>query len=155
MAATRVITGGVAFKWEGVPQMRKLFNEFAIQLGPDGMGEARAQLKDVLMKPALVLRDEARDLAPEGATGKLKQSIRVTKGPEDKRGVLVYVDTSKNRAYYARFVERGTSKMAAKPFFRFAIQATRRLIANLIAEDLQPVIEGMATKLGWHPCTAT
>jgi HK97 gp10 family phage protein len=120
-----------------------------------GMGEARAQLKVLLMKPALVLRDEARDLAPEGATGKLKQSIRVTKGPQDKRGVLVYVDTSKNPAYYARFVERGTSKMAAKPFFRFVLQATRPLIANLIAEDLKPVIEGMATKLGWHPCTAT
>jgi HK97 gp10 family phage protein len=151
----KVITGAVSFKWEGVPQMQKLFNEFAVQLGPDGMGEAREQIKDVLMKPALVLRDEARDLAPEGKTGKLKASIRVTKGPPDKRGVLVYVDRSKDGAPYARYVEKGTSQMPAKPFFRPAIQAVRPLVANMIAEDLKPVIEGMANKLGWHPGKAT
>src|SRR4030095_890408 len=120
--ATRVISGK-AVKWEGVNEMKKLFNKMALELGPDSMGEAREQLKDILLKPAMMIRDEAIDLAPEGKTGRLKASIKAEKAPEGERGAVVYVDRGKGGAFYARFVERGTSKMSAKPFFRPAILA--------------------------------
>jgi HK97 gp10 family phage protein len=150
--ATRVITGK-AFKWEGVDEMKKLFNSMAQQLGPDGMGEAREQLKDILLKPAMMIRDEAIDLAPEGPTGRLKKAVKAEKAPEGERGAVVWVAkrSKDGGVFYARFVERGTSKMAAKPFFRPAILAVKPLIANVIAQDMKPLLEGMATKLGWHP----
>jgi HK97 gp10 family phage protein len=152
-----VVGGAKAFKWEGVPEMKKLFNAFAIQLGPDGMGEARAQIKDILLKPANVIRHEARDMAPvyagperKGVTpGRLRDAITATKGPDDRPGVVLYVN--KTLAPYAGFVERGTSKMAARPFFRPAIAAVRPTIANMIAGDIKPLIEGIANKLAYHP----
>jgi HK97 gp10 family phage protein len=141
-------TGGVAFKWEGVPELKRNFNQLALALGPDGMGTARAELKEILMKPALTIRDEARDLAPV-KTGKMQSAIYASKGADNKPGVVVGVDALK--APYARFVERGTSKMPASPFFRPAINATRPLIANMIAGDLKKLIEELATKNGFHP----
>jgi len=146
----RVATTGKAFKWEGVPEMKKLFNEFAIALGPDGMGTARAELKDILLKPAMVIRDESKDLVPV-RTGNLRAAIYATKGPDDKRGVIVGVAGKK--APYAGYVERGTSKMPASPYFRPAIIAVRPLIANMISGDMKTLLEGMANKLGYHPAS--
>ena len=143
-----VATGGKPFQWEGVPQMKKMFNDMALALGPDGMGTAREQLKDVLLVPAQVIRDEAKDLVPV-RTGNLRDSIYAAKGPSDKRGVIVGVDGRK--APYGRFVERGTSRMPAQPYFRPAMAATRPLVANLIADGLKPLLEGMAAKLAYHP----
>jgi HK97 gp10 family phage protein len=144
----RVATTGKAFKWEGVDQMKKMFNDLALALGPDGMGTARDQLKDVLLVPAMVIRDEAKDLAPV-RTGNLRNSIYAAKGPDDKRGVIVGVNG--RQAPYGRFVERGTSRMPAQPYFRPAMAATRPLVANLIADGLKPLIEGMASKQAYHP----
>src|SRR5262252_2220051 len=45
-------TSTKAFKWEGVPEMKRLFARMAEQIGPDGMGEARHELKDALMPAA-------------------------------------------------------------------------------------------------------
>ena len=141
------ITGatGAAMKWEGVDEMKRLFNQFAVALGPDSMGTARDKLKGAMMRAAVVIRDEAKDLAPS-RTGALRNSIIATKGPDNKPGVVVMV-----LRYYGRFIERGTSKMTAQPFFRPAIAATRPMVANLIAEGLKPIIEEMATELAYHP----
>jgi len=151
-------TGTKAFKWEGVPQMKALFLQMAEAIGPDGLGTARDQLKDALMPPAMTIRDEAKDLAPryEGklpsgqpAAGTLREAIRVSKGPEDRPGVVVWVDFHK--APYAGFVERGTSKMPAQPFFRPAVIATRPLVANMIADGLKKLIEEQAKHFAFHP----
>jgi HK97 gp10 family phage protein len=151
-------TATKAFKWEGVPEMKKLFFEMAAMLGPDGMGTARAQLKDALMKPAMTLRDEARDLAPiyEGKlpkgqppAGTLKEAIYASRGPDDRPGVIAAVDFHK--APYAGFVERGTSKMTARPYFRPAVLSTRPLVANMIADDLKRLIEEKAQQLAYYP----
>jgi HK97 gp10 family phage protein len=148
---TRVSTTSKAFKWEGVPQMQKLFSQFAIALGPEGMGTARAQLKDILMTPAKVIRDEAKDMVPV-KTGNLRDAIFAARGPDDKRGVVVGVNGAK--APYARYVEKGTSRMPAHPYFRPAINAVAPAIANMIADDMKKLIEGMANELGYHPPTA-
>jgi len=128
--------------------MQKLFAEYAIALGPDGMGTARQELKDMLMKPAFVIRDEARDMAPV-VTGTLRDSIFAARGPDDKRGVIVGVNLKK--APYGRYIERGTSRMPAHPYFRPAVTAVSPTIANMISGDMKKLIEGMANKLGYHP----
>lgn len=141
-------TGGKAMKWEGVPQMRALFAEFAIALGEDGLGEKRRELKDILIKPAFVMRDEIRDLVPV-RTGRLRNAIFASRGREDKPGVIIGVNAKE--APYGRFVERGTSKMVAQPFFRPGITATAPSVANLISGDMKKLIEGMANELKYRP----
>ena len=144
---TRVATGK-AFKLEGVEQMKKEFTLLAKSLSPEAQLNARKQLKAILMKPAMVLRDEAMDLAPR-RTGKLASSIIAYDPGDDQQGVRVRQD--KKIAFYGRFVERGTSKMAAKPFFRPAIQAVRPLVARMIQEDLKKLIEQLASENAYHP----
>jgi HK97 gp10 family phage protein len=144
---TRISTTSKAFKWEGVPEMKKMFAEMAIALGPDGMGTARGQLKDILMTPAMVIRDEAKDMVPV-RTGRLRDAIFAARGPDDRRGVIVGVNGSK--APYARMVEKGTSRTPAHPYFRPAINAVAPTIANMIAGDMKKLIEGMAEQLGYH-----
>lgn len=146
--SARVSTSSKAFKWEGVPQMQKMFSQFAVALGPEGMGTARKQLKDILIKPAYVIRDEAKDLVPV-RTGTLRDAIYATRGPEDKRGVIVGVNGKK--APYAKYVEKGTSRTPAHPYFRPAINATAPSIANMISGDMKKLLEGMANQLGYHP----
>lgn len=151
-------TATKAFKWEGVPQLKKLFSQLAQEIGPDGMGDAREKLKDVLMPAAMTLRDEARDLAPvwkgkqqrnQPPPGTLRDAIYAAKGPDNSPGVVVAVNY--RVAPYGIFVERGTSKMPAEPFFRPAINYTRPLVANLIADGLKGLIEGLAEQLAYHP----
>jgi len=148
-----VSTGGKAFKWEGITEMKKMWAEFAIALGEEGMGTARAELKDALIKPAYVIRDEAKDLCPYNPKRKegihLRDAIFATKGPDDKKGVIVGVNLKK--APHGILVEKGTSRMQAHPYFRPAVTATRPLVANMISGDMKKLIEGMANKLGYHP----
>jgi HK97 gp10 family phage protein len=153
-----VVGSTKAFKWEGVKELQKVFQTMAEMIGPDGMGDAREQLKDAFMPPALAIRDEAKDLAPIRAQnekghheppGTLRSAILATKGRSDIPGVVVYVD--KAIAPYAGFVERGTSKMAAQPFFRPAINAVRPLVANMMADGLKRLIEEKAQQLAYHP----
>ena len=59
--------------------------------------------------------------------GNLRDSIyQAYADKESQDGLAVYrVSYNKRKAFYGRFVERGTSKMAAKPFIRPAYDAKR------------------------------
>lgn len=138
--------GGAAMKFFGVPEMRRLLGSFATELGPESMGEMRDEVKNLLMKPALMIRDEARDWAPY-ASGNLRASIFATKGKDTKPGVMVGVN--QKQAPYAGWVERGTSKKAARAFFRPAVQNMRGIVAATIAEDLEKLLHKIADKYGF------
>ncbi|CDG20586.1 Gp10 [Xenorhabdus poinarii G6] len=89
---------------------------------------------------AKILRDETRHRAPK-RTGKLKRNIMAANRKKQRDGTVsagVYVrgsnksgtnsDTRMKKndprnAYYWRFLEKGTSKMAAKPFIDPAFDA--------------------------------
>jgi HK97 gp10 family phage protein len=133
-----------AMKLEGVPQMVKTVRDIGAALSGESSSAFNDRLKDVVMKPAMVVRDEARDLVPV-VTGTLKDAIFA--GPlKDKPGALVGV----KGVYYAAFVEFGTSRSEARPYFRPALNATRPLYANMIAGDLQKLIEDVARTDAWH-----
>ena len=153
-----VVGRSAAFKWEGVKELQNVFQTMAQMIGPDAMGDARDQLKDAFMTPAQAIRDEAIDLAPIRAMnekghheppGTLRSAILATKGRPDIPGVVVYVDAKV--APYAGFVERGTSKMGAQPFFRPAISAVKPMVAAMIADGLKRLIEEKAQQLAYHP----
>jgi HK97 gp10 family phage protein len=133
-----------AMKLEGVPQMVKTLQDMAKTLNGEGSSAMTERLKAITMKPAMVVRDEAKDLVPV-VTGALKEAIFA--GPlKQKVGALVGV----KGVYYAAFVEFGTSKAEAHPYFRPALNATRPLYANMIAGDLKQLIDDVARADAWH-----
>ena len=136
-----------ASKLEGVPELVNTLKQIAATMEGSGQEAFVARLKDIFTKPANVIRDEARDLVPV-VTGKLRDAI--ISGPLLKRvGAIAWV----KGVYYAPYVEYGTEKTAAHPYFRPAINAVRPMAANMMAGDMKELIADVATANAFHPPT--
>lgn len=133
-----------AMKLEGVPQLIATMKDLAKTMDGQGAEAMKAKLNDAFMKPASVIRDEAKDLVPV-VTGNLRDHLFA--GPlSDKVGALVGV----KGVPYAAFVEYGTARNIAHPYFRPAINSTRPLAANMMAGDFKDVIEEVCRNDAWH-----
>src|SRR6516164_36113 len=104
----------VRFEWQGVEELKKTLLAAGVALD-----DTNDDIKTVILDAAIKMRDNARNLAPV-KTGLLRKSIYATKGGQKQRGVLMGVS---KKAFYAHWVEFGTVKMAAHPFFRPALLA--------------------------------
>ncbi len=122
-------------------------------------------LKGAIRAGAVVIQKEARQLAPASAEahylgkgskrvliqpGELKaKGIRVRLAPRKKRDVpieyWVYVS---RRNWYWKFLEFGTSKMAAQPFMRPGYENRKLEAVERIREYLAARIEKEAAKRG-------
>lgn len=112
--------------------------------------------------PAAKAVATAKGLAPV-KTGTLRKAIYATKGGKKQRGVLIGVRrrmTVKDAAtktkervsmFYARFVEYGTSRMGAQPFFRPAILQMGQNYANDMAAPVKKIVEETAKANAYHP----
>lgn len=145
---TKIATTGKAMKLEGVPAMVKNLKTIAKTLSGEEAAAFGERLRDICMKPALVIRDEARDLAPV-VTGTLKAGIYAAP-IKDKPGAIV----GTHKVYYAAWVEYGTSKAPAHPYLRPAVLATRPLFANMMAGDLEKLIADVAKANAEHPAVS-
>ncbi|MGJ0639549.1 HK97-gp10 family putative phage morphogenesis protein, partial [Xenorhabdus bovienii] len=114
-------------------------------------------LRQATYAGATVLRDEARQKAPK-RTGKLARNIvasnqKIRKG-EASAGVYVRGANAKGtnsdksmkasdprNAYYWRFLENGTSKMAAQPFIRPAFDRKSDEAAEFAMKRLNQAID--------------
>lgn len=146
MARNAVTAGGKAARLEGLPELHA---KIAHILDRAAGNEA----KQVWMKAALVLRDEARDLAPIiqipkpnprpwQVPGTLKSAIFAAYGDPAKPNVIVGVNYAK--APQAHWIEYGTSHSAAQPYMRPALTATRSMMVAIIAEGYRGLIERAA-----------
>lgn len=83
-----------------------------------------------------ILREEISNKAPRD-TGDLAESITVSR-IKSKDGIR-YVEVGPNpkTAWRAKFIEFGTSKMAAKPFMTPAVEAKRREVLEAISDVLR------------------
>lgn len=115
------------------------------------------EVKRIYMGAALVLRDEARDLAPllKKATkghvpGLLKKAIFAAYGDPSKASVIVGVNYK--IAPHAHMIEFGTGprtdskghnrgSVPAQPFMRPALTASRTKCVAIITEGLRNLIE--------------
>lgn len=98
---------------------------------------------------ARVIRDEIRKRAPEN-TGVLKRNVVVAgaKGTTDS-GIMVRSKGkkgSKQNAFYWRFLELGTSKMAAIPFIRPGYQASEEPASKAAISELNNAIDKVLSK---------
>lgn len=129
-------------------------------------GKGGGPLRKALFAAAKVIKAEVIARAPED-TGLLKQSIATFRDRRPDGGVaehytigvrklrrkyaLTKANVRKRRvgksysvagaAYYAKFLEFGTSKMAARPFFRPAFEAKKVEAAEVFARELAKQVD--------------
>lgn len=104
-----------------------------------GLAELIKQLEDIadvspenLLPGVQVIFDESQRLVPV-KTGDLKRSGHIDQSGED---VQIVYDKD-----YAPFVEYGTSKMAAQPFLRPAIEGKQSEALRAVADAVQQEIK--------------
>lgn len=146
---------GVEFQVQGLAELRAKLTGLAPKLQNN-------LVRGALRAGAAVIAEEARNRAPMH-TGQLKASIRVSTRVINGRPVALVkagdryrVFAGKGRAtknpyrsigasgcvnyhaaFYAHFIEFGTSKMAAKPFLRPAFEAKKEPAVEAFAEYLR------------------
>jgi HK97 gp10 family phage protein len=155
----------VEMKLQGFKELAAAMREL-----PDRV--AKNALRSAVNAGATVIKKEAIRMAPED-TGALKANLYQKQIREQssiykqvyyvgvRRGVAKYANTAKNRrsgkagqaykndgtTFYWKFLEFGTSKMAAKPFLRPAFEMQKESAVKAIGEKLDERIQKAATEL--------
>lgn len=101
------------------------------QLGKEG----KKVESNALKKAGNVLKEEIIKQAPE-RTGNLKKNIVVSNIKKNKEGSYVQVGTN-NKSFYGKFVEFGTTKMAADPFMSRSFESKKDEIQETIATEIK------------------
>lgn len=130
----------ITFKFVGDKQLKK--NLEAINRSARG----RALRKAARTGAEEIVKEAKRQVPVD--TGKTRQYIRswLTERRSDSVTAAVGV-TAKTRAHVAKFLETGTSKMAARPFLRPAIdeqqrkaaEATQQAMVEAVLEEVRRV----------------
>lgn len=148
----RVVTSkGKAVRLEGLAELQE---KLAASLNRSNAKE----IKHIHMGAALVLRDEARDLAPvikdasknkKAISGRLKQAIFAAYGKPESPYVLVGVNyTMAGYAWWCEFGTgtrawksgKNTGTMTAQPYMRPALTAVRAKCVSIIAEGYRKLL---------------
>lgn len=106
------------------------------------IGTNISRLENKALKNAAepVLEDARATNAFNDKSGKLRKGLKISniKKKEGVKYVLVGVDKSDNsKIFYGKFLEFGTSKMAARPFLQPAYEKNKDNIQQAIAETLK------------------
>lgn len=125
--------------------------------------ENRRVLNKATRAGANVVRDEARKRAPK-RTGKLKRNIVTLsqkargnnaavsgvhirgRNPKSGNSDNSMKADNPNNSYYWRFIEMGTSKMAAKPFIRPAFETKQQQIDREMIKVVNAAIDEVLKK---------
>lgn len=105
-----------------------------VDWSPDRItAEIEKKAMDRLEKAGKVVADASRQKVPVD-TGKLRDTIRVTRLPNDpKLDIRVYAGSrEKGGAFYAYMIEYGTVKMGARPFLRPALNQSKSAIMGIM-----------------------
>jgi len=96
---------------------------------------AGEHLERAVLEGAEIIREEASNRAPR-RTGKLAANIVTEVEEKEKNRATVNIGPAKE-VFYGLFVERGTSKMRAKPFLRPAIDEKKEEAEKAIINALK------------------
>lgn len=98
--------------------------------------EAIRNLSVATLAGATVVNDDAKARAPV-RTGNLRRSIHPELGEYSSERVTVWVGTD---VEYAPYVEMGTSKQAAQPYLRPALNENRQDIIDSVEKIFQEIL---------------
>lgn len=121
----------LSFKLEGMSRLSSQLDKVAGSLNFSALHKS-------YLRKAQIIADDAKGRAPM-RTGQLKSSIHAK---ELEHVVIAAVDRKK--APHAGLVEFGTSRTAAHPYFRPAVEAHSDEIAKGIKKDLKQAVERAA-----------
>ena len=126
----------VTVKIEGLSELSKQLQELAKAGDPE-------KVEPILMKGAKKLADAIRDRAPLGPTGNLKKSVKAKKlKPLGSEPASAAAAVDRKIAPHAHFVENGTSRAPAHPFFRPAVDSTMPEVEREVVSELEKLVEG-------------
>lgn len=94
-------------------------------------------MKSGIMAAAEIVRSSAAARAPRGRTGRLSGEMTIVWEGRRHRAKV----GPSAAAFYGDFVERGTSKMAARPFLRPALDSNREECFAVMAKELKRTVE--------------
>ena len=122
---------------EGLPHMRAQFAELSDKM-------QRAVMRKALKQTGAIVVKAARAKVPV-LTGTLKKSIKSSVSVKERGGS--YVDIGWGRkAFWGLFIEKGTSRRAARPFLRPAVDENHPQILARFTEALNEQIQAQAAK---------
>lgn len=105
-------------------------------------------LRAAIRKGANIIRDKARAYVPVD-TGELRKSITVSGAKYRKGTIALSIKPRKNKkrgisVFYGKFIEYGTSKMAAKPFMRPAYDEAEKEVLDVVINDIKSKVNEVA-----------
>ena len=127
------------FEITGHKKIDKLFKQLTDKVQKNVVKKAMR----IGMKPLL---DEVKQNVPVD-TGATKNDIRIRAGKRSRDRIEVQV-SSKNDNYIPKFLEFGTSKMAARPFYRPAYESKGEQDKQTTMDELLKIIEVELSKGG-------
>lgn len=100
---------------------------------PDAVGNP--VLREAVGAAAELVRKDAAERAPRGATGKLQGGMIAVsmEGSSDRAAFRIGPSAE---AWYGGFVEKGTKHSAAKPFLRPALDSKRKAVVQTVRARL-------------------
>lgn len=102
----------------------------------------RRVLRKGMRRGAIVVRNDARARV-RVARGRLRKAIRTRERSDEQGWIRIAVEVPKS-AFYGKFGEYGTSKMAAWPFMRPAAESkTEEAVATMRDAVAEAVVEEM------------
>lgn len=120
---------------EGTDKLRATFQRLIRAVGPD-------KAEPILMGGAKRMRDALREYAPRGPTGRLKRSPVARQMPRRHNlPSMAIAAIDRKVAPHAEIVERGTSRMAGRFYFRRAVEGTYGQIEGDMIRDLKRELE--------------
>lgn len=96
------------------------------------LAKVSGRVADNLYAACLFAADQVRARAPRGETGLLIENVDVDVEVQARDEVIEGRVGVRKKAFYAWFLEMGTSRMAARPFIRPAVFDNAREIVRLI-----------------------
>ena len=123
-------------------------------LGIEGLQELNQEFNDLenaltqeiitaLMRGGMIIETDAKRRCPVD-TGRLRASLTTDVEREGKTTFVLKVGTN---VEYASFVETGTSRMAAQPFLRPAVDAKAKDVVDEIRESIREQINGRLIRI--------
>lgn len=106
------------------------------------LGPRSSRIQNEALKKAAepILEDAVSTTAFRDRTGKGRAGLKIgrPKSKGDTKYILVGIDKSDiSEIFYMKFIEYGTSKMAARPFLRPALLKNKEKAYEIIKEELK------------------
>lgn len=123
-------------------------------LGIEGLQELNQEFNDLenaltqeiitaLMRGGMIIETDAKRRCPVD-TGRLRASLTTD---VERKGETTFVLKVGTNVEYASFVENGTSRMAAQPFLRPAVDAKAKDVVDEIRESIREQINGRLIRI--------